>query len=77
MEYTFSFGALFFGMIVVVIGTLFFLYHQKIADTMGSGIASYDRYKLWALVAIGAGIVIMLNLHTLLTSLFINSFFRL
>ena len=64
MSYEFSFGAFFVGFLILAAGVLFVRYYQWVADNFGSGVSSYDRYKLWALITCGAGFFIMLNLHT-------------
>jgi uncharacterized membrane-anchored protein YitT (DUF2179 family) len=75
MAYEFSIVSFFIGFIIVAVGTAFMLWHQKIADALGSGVSSYERFKFWAFIAICVGFVVMLNLHefilgNLLISLF-------
>ena len=74
--YEFSFGSFFIGLIILAVGAIGVVYHQKIADNFGSGISSYDRFKLWALVICGVGIVVMLSLHTIVLNWFINALFN-
>jgi hypothetical protein len=66
MDFTFSFGWFFFGIVVLIVGILFVRFHQKVADEFGAGAASYDRYKLVALITCGVGMAIMFNLHILI-----------
>ena len=75
MLYQFSFGALFFGILVMAAGGLVVIYHQKIADNLGSGIGSYDRFKFWGLVTCGVGFIIMFSLHTIPLNWILNSLF--
>jgi hypothetical protein len=71
MQYEFSVGSFFFGFIILLAGVAFVKWHQVIADNLGSGVSSYDRYKLWALITCGVGLIVMVNLHTyILTNLF-------
>ena len=63
MAYEFSFASFFIGFIIVAVGAAFMLWHQVIADNLGSGVSSYDRFKLWALITCIVGFVVMLNLH--------------
>jgi hypothetical protein len=72
MDFTFSFGWFFFGLVVLIAGIIFVKFHQKVADNFGSGAASYDRYKLVALITCLAGILIMFNLHILVLQLIVS-----
>lgn len=65
MLYEFSFGSLFVGLIILAVGAAMTVYHQKLADNFGSGLASYDRFKFWSLIVCVAGPAIMLSLHTI------------
>ena len=76
MQYEFSVGSFFFGLIILIAGVVFVKWHQKIADNLGSGISSYDRYKLWAFITCGLGFIIMLNLHMVILSWFFNMLFH-
>ena len=75
MEYEFSIGWFVVGFLVVVTGGLFMKYHQFIADNLGGGVGSYDKYKLAALITIGVGLLAMLNLHTLILGLVLGGLF--
>ena len=74
--YEFSFGAFFIGLIILAIGAIGIIYHQKIADNIGSGVGDYERYRLWALIACGIGIVVMLSLHTIPLNWLVDAVFR-
>jgi hypothetical protein len=41
-------------------------FHRAIADNLAGGVQSYDKIKLWGVIAIIGGFVVMCNLHTLL-----------
>lgn len=75
MEYEFSIAWFVVGFLIVVTGGLFMKYHQFIADNLGGGVGSYDRYKLAALITVGVGLLAMLNLHTLLLGLILGGLF--
>jgi len=66
MEYHFSIAWFVVGFLIVVTGGLFMKYHQFVADNLGGGVGSYDKYKLAALITVAVGLVAMLNLHTLI-----------
>ena len=61
MLYQFSFDSLFFGILVLIAGGIVVVFHQKLADNLGSGVSSYDRFKFWGLVTCGVGFAIMLQ----------------
>ena len=75
MEYVFSWGWFFFGLVIILAGGALVRWHRPIADNLGSGVASYERYKLWGLIACGVGLVFMLNLHVFILKLIFSSFF--
>lgn len=50
-------------------------FYKEIADSMGSGVASYQRYKLVALGICGAGMIMMFNVHTLVIAFIANLIF--
>jgi len=63
MQYEFSFVSFGFGLVIVIVGILFMRFHQVVADNLGSGMSSYDRYKLWALITCIVGLLVTFNLH--------------
>ena len=75
MEYELSFGAFFIGLLILIAGVVFVRFHQWIADNFGSGVASYERYKLYAFITCALGLVVMVNLHTMLLTWFFGLFF--
>ena len=75
MDYEFSIGSFFIGLLIVVIGVAFVRWYQPIADNLGSGVASYDRFRLWALITCAVGFIVMLNVHILLLRWIFGLFF--
>jgi len=75
MEYEFSIGSFFIGLVIVAAGIAFVRWYQVIADNLGSGVASYDRFRLWAFITCGVGLVVMVNLHTMLLVWFFSLLF--
>jgi hypothetical protein len=75
MEYTFSWGWFFFGFILLLAGGAFTIWHQKIADAIGGGLGSYERYQMWGLIACGVGVLVMLNIHSLILTAIFSQFF--
>jgi len=75
MTYEFSIGSFFVGLVILAAGVAFVKWYQVIADNMGSGVSSYDRYRMWALITCGLGFIVMLNLHTTLLVWFFSMLF--
>ena len=75
MGYEFSFGWAFGGLAIMIAATIFLRFHQWVADNFGAGVADYEHYKLYALIAIGVGFLIMINLVPLLLSMVAHTLF--
>ena len=75
MGYEFSFGWAFGGFIVMIIATLVLRFHQPIAEAMGAGMADYEKYKLYSLIAILGGFLTMLNIVPLILYMVMSSIF--
>ena len=75
MQYEFSLGSFFVGLLILAAGVAFVKWHQQIADNLGGGVSSYDRYKLWAFITCGLGLIVMVNLHTMLLRWFFSLLF--
>jgi len=68
MEYNFTVGALAVGLLILAAGGTLVIFYRQIADNMASGVSSYDRVKLFGLIAMGVGLIIATSLHTLILS---------
>ena len=75
MTYTFSWGWFFIGIIILLCSGGLTAWYRPIADNFGSGVSSYDRFRLWGLIGCGVGLVVMLNLHTLILTLIFSRIF--
>ena len=64
--YEFSVGSFFLGLKILAAGVTFVKWHQVIADNLGGGVSSYDRYKLYAFITCGVGLIVMINLHAVI-----------
>ena len=76
MQYEFSVGSFFVGLLILAAGVAFLKWHQKIADNMGGGVGSYEQYKLWAFIACGLGMIVMVNLHAMILTWFFGMLFN-
>ena len=75
MQYEFSIGTFFVGILILVASAAFVRWHQVIADNMASGVSSYDRFKMWGLIGCGVGLLVMVNLHTFILVNLLKSVF--
>lgn len=75
MDYKFSLAWFVVGFLITITGGLFMRYHQFVADNLGGGIGSYDKYKLAAVIMIVVGLIAMVNLHTLILGFIFSGLF--
>jgi hypothetical protein len=75
MQYEFSLGSFFIGFLILLAGVAFVRWHQWVANNFGSGVASYDRYKLYALLTCALGLIVMINLHAVVLQSIVNLIF--
>ena len=75
MTYTFSWSWFFIGIIVLLASGALTAWYRPIADNFGSGVSSYDRFRLWGVIGCGIGFILMLNLHTLILTVIFSQFF--
>lgn len=75
MEYTFSWGTFFVGALILLLGAALIIWYRPIADNLGRGVSSYDRYRLAGIIGCVLGFIVMLNLHSLILGWFFGMFF--
>ena len=75
MNYEFSWGWLFIGIVIMLAGAALVAWYRPVADNFGGGVGSYERYRLWGLITVGVGFAIMLNLHSVLLNLLFSMIF--
>ena len=76
MEYAFSWSWFLVGLVIIALGAGLVIWYRPIADNLGSGVSSYDKYKLYGVVACVIGLVVMLNIHTVLLRMLFGAFFH-
>ncbi len=76
MEYTFSLGWMFAGLAIAIVGGLVVIFYRQIAENMANGVSSYEKVKLFGVIAIVVGLLITANLHTFLLGLLVNLLFK-
>jgi len=73
--YEFSPAALIWGIIIMALSAVFIRFHRQIADAIGGGLGSYEKYKLYGLIGVGIGALMMFNIPIFLLTLIANMFF--
>ena len=74
--YELNLTTFFIGLGVILVGVAFVRWHQAIANEFGGGVGSYEKYKLWALIICGFGLLLMLNLPAFLLQLVFGGIFQ-
>ena len=75
MEYSFDWSWFGIGILVLLAGAALVVWYRPIADNFGGGVSSYDRYRMFGLIGCGLGLLVMLNVHTLLLGWFFGLLF--
>jgi len=75
MGYEFSWASFGIGLLILAVGAALIAWHRPLADTMASGVSSYERFKFWGLIGCGLGIIVMLNLHVMILRWIFGAFF--
>ena len=72
MDFTFNIGWLIGGLLIAAAGGAVVYFHQPIANNLANGVRSYDHVKLFGVITIVVGLLVAMNLHTLLLTLLVN-----
>lgn len=72
MDWSFNIGWLFGGIAIVAAGGAIVFFHRQIADNLANGVKSYDHVKLFGTITIVVGLLVAMNLHTLILSIIVN-----
>jgi len=72
MDFTFSIGWVFGGLAIAAVGGAIVFFYRPIAENMASGVASYDKVKLFGIITTVVGFLIAANLHTVILTIIVN-----
>ncbi|MGO3701566.1 MAG: hypothetical protein ACTJG2_00010 [Candidatus Saccharimonadales bacterium] len=75
MDITFSWGWFFGGLALIVAAAVFLRFYQWVADNFGGGVADYEHYKLYGLIAVALGFAAMLNIVPILLTFVLSMIF--
>ena len=71
----FSLTSFLIGLLIFAGGGATVVFYRQIAENVAHGVSSYDKTKLFGLIFIGIGFLVMTNLHVTLLTLLIKSIF--
>ena len=63
------------GLLIFAAGGAMVLFYQKVADNLLEGV-TYSRTKMWGLIIMLLGFLIMSNLHSVLLTWFVGLFIK-
>lgn len=76
IDFTFNFGWMVGGIAIAVVGGLIVVFYRQIAENLANGVSSYDHVKLFGVVTIIVGLIVTMNLHIFLLTLFTELLFN-
>ena len=75
MDFTFSLGWMFCGLLISFAGGLIVIFYRQIAENLANGVSSYDHVKLFGVITLVVGLLVTANLHTLVLTVIVNLLF--
>ena len=75
MDYEFSLGWMFGGLMIALAGGLIVIFYRQIAENLANGVSSYDHVKLFGVITVVVGLLVTANLHTFLLGLLVKLMF--
>lgn len=77
MDYEFSIGWMFGGLVVALAGGLIVIFYKQIADGLAGGVSSYEKVKLFGIIAIILGLLITSNLLPAILTWLVQLMFKI
>ena len=77
MDYEFSIGWMFGGLVVALAGSLIVIFYKQIADGLAGGVSSYEKVKLFGIVTIILGLLITSNLLPAILAWLVQLMFKI
>jgi hypothetical protein len=77
MDYEFSIGWMFGGLVVALAGGLIVIFYKQIADSLAGGVSSYEKVKLFGIVTIILGLLITSNLLPAILTWLVQLMFKI
>ena len=63
---SFNIGAFIIGFLILAAGGACVVFYRQIAENLAHGVSSYDHVKIFGVIAIALGFLVMTNLHTVI-----------
>jgi hypothetical protein len=77
MDYEFSIGWMFGGLVIALAGGLIVIFYKQIADGLAGGVSSYEKVKLFGIIAIVLGLLITSNLLPAILTWLVQLMFKI
>ncbi len=75
MDFEFSLGWMFGGLVIALVGGLIVIFYKQIADNLVNGVSSYEKVKLFGIIIVIIGLICTANLHVFILSWITNLMF--
>lgn len=75
MDFTFSFGWMAGGLAIALAGGLIVVFYRQIAENLANGVSSYEKVKLFGVIAVIVGLLVTANLHIFVLNLIVKLMF--
>ena len=72
---SFNIGAFIIGFLILAAGGACIVFYRQIAENIAHGVSSYDHVKIFGIIAIALGFLVMTNLHTVILEGFVKLIF--
>lgn len=76
MDFTFSIGWMFGGIAITIVGGLVVIFYRQISDNLVNGVSSYEKVKLFGIITSVVGLLVAMNLHTLILTWLVQVVFN-
>lgn len=76
MDYQFSFGWMVAGLAITLAGALVVIFYRPIAENMANGVSSYEKVKLFGIIAVIIGLLTTSNLLLFVFNLLFGFLFK-
>ncbi|MBR3319865.1 hypothetical protein IKG20_00985 [Candidatus Saccharibacteria bacterium] len=63
---SFNLGTFIVGLLILAAGGACVLFYKQIAENLAHGVSSYDHVKIFGIITIALGFLVMTNLHTVI-----------
>ena len=76
MDYQFNFGWMTVGLAITLAGALVVVFYRPIAENLANGVSSYEKVKLFGIIAVVIGLLTTSNLLLFVFNLLFGFLFK-